>query len=216
MVAADLPYVSLDGHGVRLEPYAPEHLPGLTAALGRPEVFAGGWGGGPKASRTGDEFADWLPTYLPVGRAHVYVVIRGAPDAAVPDAAVPDASVPDAAPTIIGTSTILDLNPAAESAHIGYSAYAPAVWGTSVNPACKLLLLGHLFEHGYGRVKLQADVLNARSRGGIEKLGAQFEGVARRDAQRADGSWRDAAVYSIVVDEWPAARGRLEQRIAAG
>ncbi len=195
MVAAALPYTALEGHGARLEPYEPAHLPGLTAALGHPEVFAGGWGGGPAGARSGDEFATWLPTYLPIGRAHVYVVR-------------------DADRTIIGTSTILDLNPAAESAHIGYTAYGPEVWGTSVNPACKLVLLGHLFDHGYGRVKLQADVLNARSRAGIEKLGARFEGIARRDAQRADGSWRDAAVYSIIVDEWPAVRAELERRLS--
>ncbi len=194
MVAAALPYTVLAGHGVRLEPYEPAHLPGLTAALGRPEVFAGGWGGGPAGARSGEEFAAWLPSYLPVERAHVYVV-RDARDA------------------IIGTSTILDLTPAAESAHIGYTAYAPEVWATPVNPACKLLLLSHLFDHGYGRVKLQADVLNDRSRAGIEKLGARFEGIARRDAQRADGSWRDAAVYAITVDDWPDVRAQLERRL---
>ena len=202
MVARELPYVALEGHGVRLEPYTPEHLPGLTGALGRPEVFAGGWGGGPAGARTGDEFAAWLPTALPIGRAHVYVVRSTV--------------ALDAARTIIGTSTILDLTPAAESAHIGYTAYAPETWGSFVNPACKLLLLGHLFDHGYGRVKLQADVLNARSRAGIEKLGAQFEGIARRDAQRADGSWRDAAVYAITVDEWPHVRAELERRLSVG
>ena len=194
MVAAALPYTVLEGHGLRLEPYEPAHLPGLTAALGHPEVFAGGWGGGPAGACSGEKFAAWLSTYLAVGRGHVYVVR-------------------DADRTIIGTSTILDLDPAAESAHIGYTAYAPEVWGSSVNPACKLLLLGHLFDHRYGRVKLQADVLNARSRAGIEKLGAQLEGVARRDAQRADRSWRDAAVYSILVDEWPAVRAGLERRL---
>lgn len=195
MTALELPYVALEGHGVRLEPYEPAHLPGATAALGRPEVFAGGWGGGPAAACTGDDFAAWLPTYLQIGRAHVYVVR-------------------DARGTVVGTSTILDLNPGAESAHIGYTAYAPEHWGSSVNPACKLLLLGHLFDHGYGRVKLQADVLNARSRAGIVKLGGQFEGVARRDQPRADGSWRDTAIYSIVVDEWPEVRAGLLQRLA--
>lgn len=194
MVALELPYEVLDGHGLRLEPYELAHLPGLTEALGREAVFAGGWGGGPAGARTGAEFAEWLPTYLPIGRANVYVIV-------------------DAAHTVIGTSTILDLNPPAESAHIGYTAYAPEHWGSRVNPAAKLLLLGHLFDHGYGRVKLQADVLNARSRAGIEKLGAQGEGIARRDAQRADGSWRDAAVYSIVVDEWPEVRAGLLRRL---
>jgi monofunctional chorismate mutase len=193
VVALDLPYTALEGRSVRLEPYGGSHLQGLSVALGRPEVFAGGWGGGRAASCAGDAFADWLLTYLPLGSAHVYVVM-------------------DAHRAVIGTTTILDLNPDAETAHIGYTAYSPEVWGTTVNPACKLLLLTHLFDHGFGRVKLQADVLNARSRGGIEKLGAQFEGIARRDAQRADGSWRDAAVYSIIADDWPKVQAGLEAR----
>ncbi len=204
MTARDLPYEVLEGHGLRLEPYEPAHLPGLTAALGRPEVFAGGWGGGPAGARSGTEFAQWLPTYLQIGRAHVYVVTS---------TVVTSTVVTDAAHTVIGTSTILDLIPGAESAHIGYTAYAPEQWGSSVNPAAKLLLLGHLFDHGYGRVKLQADVRNARSRAGIEKLGAQFEGIARRDAQRADGSWRDAAVYAITIDDWPEVRAGLLRRL---
>ena len=116
---------------------------------------------------------------------------------------------------IVGTTTIADVHREAESAHIGYTAYAPAVWGGTVNPACKLLLLEHLFGHGYGRVKLQADVLNDRSRAAILRLGARFEGVTRRDKQRADGSWRDAAVYSILAEEWPGVRAALVARVTA-
>jgi hypothetical protein len=55
--------------------------------------------------------------------------------------------------------------------------------------------------------------MNHRSRRAIEALGAQFEGVVRRDKQRADGSWRDTALYSILVDEWPMVAERLERRI---
>jgi RimJ/RimL family protein N-acetyltransferase len=77
----------------------------------------------------------------------------------------------------------------------------------------KYLLLERAFTHGYGRVRIQADVLNHRSRRAIEALGAQFEGVVRRDKQRADGSWRDTALYSILVDEWPMVADRLERRI---
>jgi hypothetical protein len=56
--------------------------------------------------------------------------------------------------------------------------------------------------------------MNHRSRRAIEALGAQFEGVVRRDKQRADGSWRDTALYSILIDEWPMVADRLERRIA--
>ena len=37
----------------------------------------------------------------------------------------------------------------------------------------------------------------------------------RRHKRRADGSWRDSAVYSIIVDEWPEVRAGLEARLAA-
>ena len=102
-----------------------------------------------------------------------------------------------------------------ESAHLGATAYAPAVWGTTVNAETKLLLLGFAFSHGFGRVKIQADAENVRSRAAIEKLGAHFEGVLRRDQRRADGSWRDTAVYSILGDEWAAIQAHLNRRLDA-
>ncbi|MDO4042532.1 hypothetical protein QKG38_13750 [Clavibacter michiganensis] len=37
----------------------------------------------------------------------------------------------------------------------------------------------------------------------------------RRDQLRADGTWRDAAIHSILADEWPAVRAGLDARIAA-
>ena len=37
----------------------------------------------------------------------------------------------------------------------------------------------------------------------------------RRDIKRADGSWRDTAIYSVVAPEWPELRARLEARLAA-
>ena len=89
------------------------------------------------------------------------------------------------------------------------------MWATGVNVETKLLLLGLAFDHGFGRVKLQADARNERSRGAILRLGATFEGVLRRHKPRADGTWRDSAVYSVIIDEWPAVRAGLEARLAA-
>ena len=77
----------------------------------------------------------------------------------------------------------------------------------------KLLVLGSLFEHGLGRVQIQADALNERSRAAISRLGATFEGVHRRTQPRADGSWRDTAVYSVLADEWPGVRDGLMRRL---
>lgn len=57
---------------------------------------------------------------------------------------------------------------------MGDTASAPEACGTHGSPACTLLLLTHVVEHGYGRVTPRADVRNVRSRAGIEKLGAPF------------------------------------------
>jgi len=190
---------SLVGRYVRLDPFTPDDLPALWRALGRPEVFAGGYGGGP-AGLPADEqaFAAWALSYFPHERGNTFVVrVASGPHAG----------------EVVGASSMADFDEVKETAHIGWTAYDPRVWGTQVNVEAKLLMLGLLFEHGYGRVKLQADARNARSRAAIEKIGASFEGITRRDQRRADGSWRDAAIFSVLVDEWPEVRAGLEKRL---
>lgn len=191
----------LVGRFIRLTPFVPGDIPRLHEAIGVPEVFAGGYGGGPAG--------------CPADLAAYEVFARGY-----------YASGPDSMPwtvrliegtddgRVVGATWFGDLDLGNESAHIGATGYDPRVWGTAVNPEAKLLLLGLAFDHGFGRVKIQADAINMRSRAAIEKLGASFEGVLRRHKRRADGSWRDSAVYSIIVDEWPEVRAGLEARLA--
>jgi RimJ/RimL family protein N-acetyltransferase len=83
-----------------------------------------------------------------------------------------------------------------------------------VNPACKLLLLAHAFDDcGFGRVKIQTDLDNTRSQAAIARLGATREGVLRRHMRRADGTFRDTVVFSLLKDEWPGVRTRLLARL---
>jgi RimJ/RimL family protein N-acetyltransferase len=188
----------LSGSLVTVAPLEQSDLPELHAAIGRPDVFAGGWGGGPAGFRADyGEWAEFVRGYLRWGSELVYGVRRASSGA------------------LVGTTTLEVLDLRNESAHIGWTAYAPEVWGTGVNAETKLLVLGHAFAHGFGRVQLQADVRNERSRAAILRLGATFEGVQRRMQQRADGSWRDTAVYSVLADDWPSVRAGLEQRLAA-
>jgi RimJ/RimL family protein N-acetyltransferase len=191
----------LTGRFVRLEPFREEHLPGLFTALHHPIVFAGGYGGGPAGlPRDREAFDEWASGYGVAPDAIRFVVrIVGGPH---------DGEV-------AGASTLGDLDEEREHAHIGWTGYDPRVWGTQVNPETKLLMLGLAFSRGYGRVKLQADERNARSRGAMDKLGATFEGIVRRDMKRADGTWRDTALYSILVDEWPGVKRGLDRRLAA-
>lgn len=57
------------------------------------------------------------------------------------------------------------------------------------------------------------DALNTRSRAAIQNLGARHDGVLRHHKRRPDGSVRDTACFSMLVDEWPAARTRIEERV---
>lgn len=201
MPAIRPPRRTLAGRFITLEPLRRDQLPELYAAIGTPEVFAGGYGGGPAGLRGGEPgFIEFAERYYAWESGNVYgVCLRTAPGGVG---------------ALVGTSTLGDFDEPGEAAHIGWTAFAPAVWGTPVNPEAKLLMLGEAFDHGFGRVKLQADALNSRSRAAITKLGARFEGITRRHMRRADGSWRDTAVYSILAGEWPEVRAGLEARLA--
>ena len=51
----------------------------------------------------------------------------------------------------------------------------------------------------------------------IERIWARFEGIVRNQMPAVDHPGpRDSAVFSIVPDEWPAVRARLEGRLAGG
>lgn len=201
MTAVRPDFSPLIGRFVRLDPLTTTDLTALYSAIGHPQVFAGGYGGGPAGYRdTYDGFAEFAESYYQWGEGNVHAVrlVGGENDG-----------------LLVGTSTLGDFDEANEAAHLGWTAYDPRVWGTAVNPEAKLLILGAAFDSGFGRVKIQADALNSRSRAAILKLGATFEGIVRRDRRRADGTWRDSAVFSILVDEWPAVCAGLEARLAA-
>lgn len=190
----------LVGRAIRLVPLERDDAAELFEAIARPEVFAGGYGGGPRGlATTPDGWERFASLTYPWDHGIVYGarVVGGPADG-----------------MLVGTSSLADFDERRESTHIGWTAWSPAVWSTAVNPEAKLLMLTEAFDHGFGRVKLQADVLNERSRAAILRLGATFEGILRREQPRADGSWRDTAVYSITVDEWPGVRDRLQQRVA--
>ena len=182
---------------VQLDPLQPGDAPDLFAAFDDARVWAGGWGGGPAARPDEPDGMGVVVDRLIEG-GHAWVV-RDAVDGSV-----------------VGTASLLDVDLVNERCMFGGAAYAPAVWGSPVNAATNLALLGHAFEDcGFGRVMLQTDVLNTRMSAAIEKMGATAEGVLRRHKRRADGTFRDSAVFSILAHEWPEVRGRLQARVGA-
>ena len=192
----------LVGRTVRLDRTVPDDAAGIFAALDHDEVWASGYAGGP-ASRPGNiaATAQLIDAARASGRAQYSVRL------------LRDCELGEGG-TIVGTTSLGDFELRDEKTHLGWTAYQPSVWASPVNPECKLLLLSYaLDELGFGRVKIQTDLINTRSQAAIAKLGAVREGVLRRDMMRGDGSWRDSVVFSVIIDEWPAVRDELERRL---
>lgn len=192
---------TLIGAGVRLDPLSIEDLRELAPLLRVPEVFAGGHAGGPAAMPDTDEgyvefFADYCPMYRG-GRSYIVRRHGGAGDG-----------------DPLGTTSLYDYRPEIASVAIGYTAYAPAVWGTSVNPDAKRCLLESAFDAGFARVQFHVAAVNERSRAAVTRLGAHLDGVLRSDRLRADGVIGDTAVFSILAAEWPGVRAGLDLRLA--
>jgi RimJ/RimL family protein N-acetyltransferase len=88
---------------------------------------------------------------------------------------------------------------------------------TAVNTEAKLLLLKYAFETlGCNRVEFKTDVLNERSRAALARIGAREEGVMRRHMVTDSGRVRDSVYFSIIAEEWPEVRAKLEARLRAG
>jgi N-acetyltransferase len=115
---------------------------------------------------------------------------------------------------VIGSTRLLDVRPADRQVEIGATFLARAFWRTAANTESKYLFLRHCFERlGCVRIALKTDARNVRSQDAIARLGAVREGVLRRH-MHVRGYQRDTVYYSILDDEWPAVKARLEARLA--
>ena len=177
---------------LRLEPLALSHAPSLSANCADPAVWR------------------WLAAPPPTSVADLEALVAGA---LADPSRLAWAVVVDGA--TVGSTSYLDVDTSVGGLEVGWTFYAPSVWGSSVNPTCKLLLLGQAFDElGAGRVTLKTDALNGRSRGAILRLGATYDGTLRHHRLRRDGSVRDTAYYSVLAAEWPAVRDGLRARLA--
>lgn len=115
---------------------------------------------------------------------------------------------------LIGSTRFFEIYPADKKLEIGWTWIITKYWGTEINLECKLLMLEFCFDSlQTRRVQFKTDETNIRSRKAIEKLGARFEGVLRKDKIKSNGASRSAAYYSILDDEWEEARQKIRQQI---
>ncbi len=188
--------LTLEGHGVRLEPLAPDHAPLLEAAAADGQLWELWYTAVPE----------------PGGMArYVATALEGQAAGHMLPWVVRDLGSGD----VIGSTRYHDVVPAVDRVEIGYTFYAARWQRSHVNTACKLLLLAHAFDAvGCGVVGLRTDNFNFRSQRAIEGLGAKRDGVLRHHQARRDGTVRDSVMYSILAAEWPDVRRHLTLRLA--
>jgi len=187
--------VTLEGHGVRLEPLQPAHEADLAAAAADGKLWELWFTSVPTPEGTERYIADALSgqragTMLPW-------VVRDLADG-----------------RIVGTTRYHDIVANIDRVEIGYTWYAASRQRSHVNTACKLLLMTHAFEVlGCAVVGLRTDHMNFRSQRAIEALGLHRDGVIRHYQPRPDGTPRNTVFYSLLAHEWPDVKRHLGRRL---
>jgi RimJ/RimL family protein N-acetyltransferase len=184
--------VTLEGRIVRLEPLSLEHVAGL--------------------AEVGLDPAIWRWT---IARPSSEEDLRGWAEAALANRAagteMPFVTIEAATGRPIGSSRYMNIVLEHHRLEIGWTWVAPPWQRSGANREAKLLQLRHAFEVlGCRRVEFKTDSRNEASRNALLGIGAQFEGIFRNHMVMPDGPMRHSAWYSVIDEEWPAVRDRLE------
>jgi RimJ/RimL family protein N-acetyltransferase len=187
--------ITLEGDHVRLEPLAMAHHTALWEIAKDHEL----WRWTAADIRAPEDLARYMETALAEQAA---------------GRALPFATVAKAQGRPVGSTRFGNIEPLNRRAEIGWT-WLGSVWQrTAVNTEAKLLMLTHAFEHwGCIRIELKTDALNQASRAAIARLGAKEEGTLRRHIVTQTGRVRDTVYYSILEEEWPSIKARLEARL---
>lgn len=116
----------------------------------------------------------------------------------------------------VGMTALFHIDTPHKRVEMGHTWLAQSVHGTLINAEMKFLLLRRAFEVlGVHRVEWRVHLHNHRSRRAVEKIGAKLDGILRKHTILPNGTARDTCVYSLIDDEWPAAKASLEHRLEA-
>jgi RimJ/RimL family protein N-acetyltransferase len=187
--------VTLEGHSVRVEPLSWAHEAEL-APLAMDEAI---WRYLPASLATTEAFHGWMDSAL---------------RAAESGTEVPFVIIDRSSGALAGSTRFFDIRPTHRAVEIGHTWLGRNWWRSVINSETKYLLLRHLFDTlGCQRVSLKTDRLNERSQQAIERLGATREGVLRKHMIVQGGRARDTVYFSILDDEWPTIRDRMEREL---
>ena len=180
--------LTLEFNGVRLEPLALSHAPGLRAAAMDGEL----WNLRVTSVPEPHKVDHYIGTALEMRNRLAFAVLDASSGA------------------VLGTTSYHDILPEVDRVEIGWTWYAKSVQRSHVNTSCKLLLLSHAFDTlGAAVVGFRTDNFNHASQAAIARLGAKQDGVIRHHALRRDGTVRDTVMFSIVRGEWPEVKSHL-------
>ncbi len=190
--------VVLEGQHVRLEPLSFEHLADLARVAFDEEI----WRWTSERALSADELRAYVERAMAAARTGT---------------ALPFATVASPGGRAVGSTRFANFDASNRRVEIGWTWLGREWQRTAVNTEAKSLMLAHAFEKlGCVRVELRTDVKNERSRAAIRRIGAVEEGVLRKHAITSTGRVRDDVYYSILDDEWPEVKARLEERLARG
>jgi RimJ/RimL family protein N-acetyltransferase len=190
--------IVLEGQFVRLEPLRLDHLDGLAEVAFDPALW---------------EFT----LARPVDRAGLEAWLQTALDNAEAGTEMPFATVDRASGRPIGSTRYLNIVPEHRRFEIGWTWLATTAQRTGANREAKLLQLTHGFEGlAANRIEFKTDSLNERSRTALLGIGAQFEGIFRNHMVMPDGRLRHSAYYSVIREDWPKVKARLNELLRHG
>lgn len=186
--------VTLSGSVVRLEPIRREHEQ-LFWDVAKDEV---------------EEIFRWIPYAMKTPEDFRRLVDKAFAEQDRGESVV-FATVERSSGRVIGSTRFMNIDRGNRRVEIGSTWIAPAWQRTAVNTEAKYLMLRHAFEvWGCMRVELKTDALNEKSRHAILRIGAKEEGTLRRHLVTWTGRVRDTVYFSILDDEWPEAKRRLQ------
>jgi RimJ/RimL family protein N-acetyltransferase len=187
--------LTLEGSVVRLEPIRPDHA----------ELF---WD---VAQDNVDDIFQWIP-YRMKSREDFQQVVAKAFNEQERGESVVFATVERSSGRVIGSTRFMNIDRVNRRVEIGSTWIAPAWQRSAVNTEAKYLMLRHAFEVWKCiRVELKTDALNQKSRNAILRIGAKEEGTLRRHVITWTGRVRDSVYFSILNNEWPEAKAKLER-----
>jgi N-acetyltransferase len=187
---------ALSGHAVELRPLRMEHKQALVDAAADGELW------------------NLKVTVVPgpeTAESYIARALEGEQAGTV----MPFVIVDRATQRVVGSTRFWKIDHANRKLEIGHTWLAASSQRSSINTEAKYLLLTYAFESlNCVRVQFTTDELNDKSRAAILRIGAKQEGIVRHERIMPDGRKRNSVRFSIIDDEWPAVRRRLETMLS--